>query len=187
MYPLQKAVGYEPYDYQLPKNLSAEALKAFKYSQAQIDTANNWFRLVFIIGAASAALMAIVMIFYPLSKKLHAEAMEKIKGDSIDFKEIPGRRAVVDKRPAFVKIEYNNLKMLKKMKRELASTREYGKVSNLMNKVKRPSLYMNGMNNITNANKTLRQLETAKRSMNLKTGASNIRSMKKQIETMLTA
>lgn len=187
MYPLQKAVGYEPYDYQLPKNLSAEALKAFKYSQAQIDTANNWFRLVFIIGAASAALMAIVMIFYPLSKKLHAEAMEKIKGDSIDFKEIPGRRAVVDKRPAFVKIEYNNLKMLKKMKRELASTREYGKVSNLMNKVKRQSLYMNGMNNVTNANKTLRQLETAKRSMNLKTGASNIRSMKKQIEIMLTA
>ena len=77
--------------------------------------------------------------------------------------------------------------MLRKMKRELASTREYGKVSNLMNKVKRQSLYMNGMNNVTNANKTLRQLETAKRSMNLKTGASNIRSMKKQIETMLTA
>ena len=56
-----------------------------------------------------------------------------------------------------------------------------------MNKDKRQFLYMNGMNNVTNANKTLRQLETAKRSMNLKTGASNIRSMKKQIETMLTA
>ena len=187
MYPLQKAVGYEPYDYQIPENLSAEALKAFRYTSEKINIANNWFRLVFIIGAISAALMAIVMIFYPLSKKLHAEAMEKIKGDSVDFKEIPGRRAVVDKRPAFVKIEYNNLKMFKKMKKELVSMREYGKVANLMNKMKKQSLYMNGMSNVSNANNTLRQLEIVKNSINLKTSTSNIRNMKKQIETMLTA
>ena len=44
-----------------------------------VESALKYFNLAFIVSAVSAGLMFIVMIFYKLGKKEHAEIVEKLK------------------------------------------------------------------------------------------------------------
>ncbi len=48
-------------------------------TQEEIAAALRYFRVAFIVSAVSAALMFIVMLFYKLGKKEHAEIVEKLR------------------------------------------------------------------------------------------------------------
>ncbi|MGN0771351.1 MAG: MFS transporter [Christensenellales bacterium] len=73
-YFLQKAVGFEIKDY---------SLNSGSYTAAQQATACNWFNIVAIIAAVSGALLAIVMLFYPLSRKKHKEVVDDLMARGI--------------------------------------------------------------------------------------------------------
>ena len=66
-YFLQKAVGFEIKDY---------SLNSGSYTAAQQATACRWFNIVAIISAVSCTLLAIVMLFYPLSRKKHQQVVD---------------------------------------------------------------------------------------------------------------
>lgn len=73
-YYLQKQVGFEQKDYvEIMQDLTA----------AQQATACEWFNIVAIISAVSGALMIIVMLFYPLSRKKHQQIVEELKARSV--------------------------------------------------------------------------------------------------------
>lgn len=73
-YFLQKAVGFEIKDY---------SLNSGSYTAAQQATACNWFDIVAVISAVSGVLLAIVMLFYPLSRKKHQEAVDDLMARGI--------------------------------------------------------------------------------------------------------
>ena len=73
-YFLQKAVGFEIKDY---------SLNSGSYSAAQQATACSWFDLVAIISAVSGVLLAIVMLFYPLSRKKHQQVVDVLMAKGI--------------------------------------------------------------------------------------------------------
>lgn len=73
-YYLQKQVGFEQKDY-------IEIMQ--DYTAVQQATACEWFNIVAIISAVSGALMIIVMLFYPLSRKKHQQIVEELKARSV--------------------------------------------------------------------------------------------------------
>lgn len=66
---VKKEMGYQPSNYFNVTTVSDELMKI----------ATDYFDLALWISAISAALMAIAMIFYPLSKKEHAKIVEQLK------------------------------------------------------------------------------------------------------------
>ncbi len=74
----QKAIGFEPKDYSTDVMVPLPDGSLPAYSATQQGIANQWFNIVCIICAISSALMMFVLFFYPLSKKKHQEAVDKI-------------------------------------------------------------------------------------------------------------
>lgn len=73
-YYLQQKIGFEARDYKNITTALDPALQA---------TACEWFDIVAIISAVSGALMIIVMLFYPLSRKKHQQIVEELKSRSV--------------------------------------------------------------------------------------------------------
>lgn len=72
-YYIQKQIGFEAKDYtDITQNLT----------EAQQILACQWFDAVAIIAAVSGALMIIVMLFYPLSRKKHDAIVEELTARS---------------------------------------------------------------------------------------------------------
>ena len=67
-------MGYQPANYFNQITVSDELMKV----------ATDYFNLALWISAISAALMAIAMIFYPLTKKQHAAIVEELKKRSLE-------------------------------------------------------------------------------------------------------
>ena len=72
-----KVFNYQSSELVRPKNIPKEEFWA-PDAQA-VESALKYFNLAFIVSAVSAGLMFIVMIFYKLGKKEHAEIVEKLK------------------------------------------------------------------------------------------------------------
>lgn len=73
-YYLQKMVGFEAKDYaDITHTLNA----------AEQMVACEWFDIVALISAVSGILLAIVMLFYPLSRKKHKEVMESLSARGV--------------------------------------------------------------------------------------------------------
>ena len=66
---VKKNMGYQPSNYFNVTTVSDDLMKI----------ATDYFNLALWVSAISAALMAIAMIFYPLSKKEHAKIVEQLK------------------------------------------------------------------------------------------------------------
>lgn len=66
-------MGYEPKNY----------FNKVTVSQEYMDIAIRYFNIALIVSAVSAALMAIAMIFYPLTKKQHQAIIEELKKRSL--------------------------------------------------------------------------------------------------------
>lgn len=75
----QQSIGFEPKDYEDDTLIS--------YTVQQQAVASEWFNAVFIISAVSMALLIIVMLFYPLTKKKHTEIAEMLAAQSVGFDE----------------------------------------------------------------------------------------------------
>lgn len=75
----QQSIGFEPNDYYDDTLIS--------YTPEQQAIASEWFDAVFIISAVSMALLIIVLLFYPLTKKKHAEIAEMLKAQSVNLNE----------------------------------------------------------------------------------------------------
>lgn len=73
----QQSIGFEPNDYYDDTLIS--------YTPEQQAIASEWFDAVFIISAVSMALLIIVLLFYPLTKKKHAEIAEMLKAQSVNL------------------------------------------------------------------------------------------------------
>lgn len=73
----QQSIGFEPKDYSR-KDLIV-------YTPEQQAIASEWFNAAFIISAVSMALLIIVLLFYPLTKKKHAEIAEMLKAQSVNL------------------------------------------------------------------------------------------------------
>ena len=71
---VKRDMGYQPANYFNQITVSDELMKV----------ATNYFNLALWISAISAALMAIAMIFYPLTKKQHAAIVEELKKRSLE-------------------------------------------------------------------------------------------------------
>lgn len=71
---VKKNMGYQPSNYFNVTTVSDELMKI----------ATDYFDLALWVSAISAALMAIAMIFYPLSKKEHARIVEQLKALSAE-------------------------------------------------------------------------------------------------------
>lgn len=76
---VKKNMGYQPSNYFNVTTVSDELMKI----------ATDYFDLALWISAISAALMAIAMIFYPLSKKEHAKIVEQLKALSAEQHNAP--------------------------------------------------------------------------------------------------
>ncbi len=70
---VKRDMGYQPANYFNVQTVSDELMKI----------ATDYFNLALWISAISAALMAIAMIFYPLTKKQHAAIVEELKKRSL--------------------------------------------------------------------------------------------------------
>lgn len=75
----QQNIGFEPKDY--------EDSTLISYTAEQQAIASEWFDAVFIISAVSMALLILVMIFYPLSKKKHAAIAVELAAQSSGFED----------------------------------------------------------------------------------------------------
>lgn len=73
----QQSIGFEPNDYYDDTLIS--------YTPEQQAIASEWFDAVFIISAVSMALLIIVLLFYPLTKKKHTEIAEMLKAQSVNL------------------------------------------------------------------------------------------------------
>lgn len=71
---VKRDMGYQPANYFNQITVSDELMKV----------ATDYFNLALWISAISAALMAIAMIFYPLTKKQHAAIVEELKKRSLE-------------------------------------------------------------------------------------------------------
>lgn len=71
---VKRDMGYQPANYFNQITVSDELMKV----------ATDYFNLALWISAISAALMAIAMIFYPLTKKQHAAIVEELKKKSLE-------------------------------------------------------------------------------------------------------
>lgn len=154
--PIQRKIGFQPSDYVFNNKIT-------QYTTAQIQTANKWFRVVFIIGAVAALAMGLILLLYPLSKKKHQEAMEKIKANSVDVAVAEKRRVVVEKSRIFLANEYNHLRRVRYTKKGLALNKQLRMVVGTVKRLERQSQYMNGLQNVCNANNSLRKLNKISR------------------------
>lgn len=91
----QNAIGFEPAQISADIDSAIEAINA----GAQIDPstivsdstralANEWFNAAFLISAASMLLMIIILCFYPLSKKKHAELVAQLESEAVNMDEM---------------------------------------------------------------------------------------------------
>lgn len=71
---VKQGMGYQPANYFEVQTVSDELMKI----------ATDYFDLALWVSAISAALMALAMIFYPLSKKQHAQIVEELKQRSAE-------------------------------------------------------------------------------------------------------
>ena len=69
----EDVIGFKLKDYQNLPSLNA----------AQSAIACQWFDVAAIISAISGVLMIIVLLFYPLSRKKHAEIVKQLKAESV--------------------------------------------------------------------------------------------------------
>ena len=69
----EDVIGFKLKDYQNLPSLNA----------AQSAIACQWFDVAAIISAVSGVLMIIVLLFYPLSRKKHAEIVKQLKAESV--------------------------------------------------------------------------------------------------------
>ncbi len=76
---VKKNMGYQPSNYFNVTTVSDDLMKV----------ATDYFNLALWISAISAALMAIAMIFYPLSKKEHEKIVEQLKALSAEQHNAP--------------------------------------------------------------------------------------------------
>ena len=86
---VKKNMGYQPSNYFNVTTVSDELMKI----------ATDYFDLALWISAISAALMAIAMIFYPLSKKEHAKIVEQLKALSAEQHNAPIEGEVAEGEP----------------------------------------------------------------------------------------
>lgn len=86
---VKKNMGYQPSNYFNVTTVSDELMKI----------ATDYFDLALWISAISAALMAIAMIFYPLSKKEHAKIVEQLKALSAEQHNAPIEVEVAEGEP----------------------------------------------------------------------------------------
>lgn len=80
---IQGKMGLNPSNYQVPK----EGMKSYLTPEL-IATADGYFNVATYISLASSILMFICLIFYPLSKKKHAQIVEELKSKSVNSDEI---------------------------------------------------------------------------------------------------
>lgn len=80
---IQTKIGFEPMNYAIDTMKKNANGNYVPYSNIQQLTACNWFNIVCIVSAVSSALMIIVLIFYPLSKKKHAKIMQNLADESV--------------------------------------------------------------------------------------------------------
>lgn len=78
---VKRSIGFEPKNY----------FNATTVSDSLMDVANRYFDIALYVSAISAALMFVVMIFYNLSKKQHAEIMGDLERLALD---VPKNAAV---------------------------------------------------------------------------------------------
>ena len=74
---VKQAIGYQSSNLVRPEDIPKEEFWA--PSAEAVDSALRYFNIAFIVSAVSAALMFIVMLFYKLGKKEHAEIVEKLR------------------------------------------------------------------------------------------------------------
>ena len=86
---VKKNMGYQPSNYFNVTTVSDELMKI----------ATDYFDLALWVSAISAALMAIAMIFYPLSKKEHAKIVEQLKALSAEQHNAPIEGEVAEGEP----------------------------------------------------------------------------------------
>ena len=86
---VKKNMGYQPSNYFNVTTVSDDLMKV----------ATDYFNLALWISAISAALMAIAMIFYPLSKKEHAKIVEQLKALSAEQHNAPIEGEVAEGEP----------------------------------------------------------------------------------------
>ncbi len=70
----QQKIGFQPMNYSEEAGVISAELQSI---------ACSWYDIVAIISAISGILMAVVLLFYPLSKKKHTEAVEELKRKSV--------------------------------------------------------------------------------------------------------
>lgn len=87
---VQGVIGFNPNDYSIIiRDGFKEPLPEDNIlSQELIDVANQYFNIAIWISVVSGALMLICLIFYPLSKKKHAQVVEELKAKSVNTEEI---------------------------------------------------------------------------------------------------
>ena len=86
---VKKNMGYQPSNYFNVTTVSDDLMKV----------ATDYFNLALWISAISAALMAIAMIFYPLSKKEHEKIVEQLKALSAEQHNAPIEGEVAEGEP----------------------------------------------------------------------------------------
>ena len=74
---VKQAIGYQSSNLVRPEDIPKEEFWA--PSAEVVDSALRYFNIALIVSAVSAALMFIVMLFYKLGKKEHAEIVEKLR------------------------------------------------------------------------------------------------------------
>lgn len=79
---IQKSMNINLNDYSVPEG------GINRLSEELISRADGYFNIVTYISLASSILMFICLIFYPLSKKKHAQIVEELKGKAINSDEI---------------------------------------------------------------------------------------------------
>lgn len=70
---VKQAMGYQPANYFNVTTVSDELM----------NTAINYYNVAFYVSAISAALMCLMMLFYKLDKKKHAEIVEELRRRSL--------------------------------------------------------------------------------------------------------
>lgn len=78
----QSAIGFEP------AQISMDIQELHFVAESTRAIANEWFNAAFLLSAASAALMIITLLFYPLTKKKSAEITAKLQSEAANMDEM---------------------------------------------------------------------------------------------------
>lgn len=88
---IQAKIGFNPNNYIITNGangLEANQMIENILPQNLIDVANQYANIATWISAISAGLMLIALIFYPLSKKKHAEIVAELQAESVNADEV---------------------------------------------------------------------------------------------------